>query len=120
VLPVLEAGLAEVIGDTHPISPSLTAKLAHGHTLGHMALHLTSAGKHGWFTGDAFHHPIELLHPELDPESCEDFANTVFTRKRLIETFIAQGALIIPAHFTEPHAGYLREDGGKRWFEPLA
>jgi len=120
VLPVLEAGLVDVIGDTHPVSPSLTARLAHGHTLGHMALELASGGEHGWFTGDAFHHPIELIHPELDPESCEDFANTVITRKRLIDTFIAQGALIIPAHFTEPHAGYLREENGVRTFEPLA
>jgi len=120
VLPVLEAGLAEVIGDTHPVSPSLTARLAHGHTLGHMALHLCSQGNHGWFTGDAFHHPIELLHPELDQHSCEEYPATVATRKRLIDTFIAQGALIIPAHFTAPHAGYLREEGGTRRFEPLA
>ena len=120
VLPVLEAGLADVVGDTHAVSPSLTAGLAHGHTLGHVALHLNSAGQHGWFTGDAFHHPIELIHPELDEHSCEDYRTTVATRRRLIETFIAQGALIIPAHFTAPHAGYLREDGGKRRFEPLA
>ena len=63
---------------------------------------------------------IELLHPELDQHSCEDYPTTVATRKRLCDTFIAQGALIIPAHFTTPHAGYLREDGGKRRFEPLA
>jgi glyoxylase-like metal-dependent hydrolase (beta-lactamase superfamily II) len=120
VLPILEAGLAEVIGDSHEVSPSLQAELAHGHTLGHMALHLCSAGRHGWFTGDAFHHPIELLHPELDQHSCEDYPATVATRKRLIEAFIAQSALIIPAHFTAPHAGYLREDSGRRRFEPLA
>jgi glyoxylase-like metal-dependent hydrolase (beta-lactamase superfamily II) len=120
VLPILEAGLAEVIGDSHEISPSLTAELANGHTLGHMALHLCSAGRHGWFIGDAFHHPIELIHPELDQHSCEDYPLTVATRKRLIEAFIAQGALIVPAHFTAPHVGYLREEGGNRRFEPLA
>jgi glyoxylase-like metal-dependent hydrolase (beta-lactamase superfamily II) len=119
VLPILEAGLADVIGDSHAVSASLRAELANGHTLGHMALHLDSAGKHGWFTGDAFHHPIELIHPELDEHSCEDYPLTVATRKRLIETFLAQGALIIPAHFTEPHAGYLREADGKRQFVPL-
>ncbi|MDG2005478.1 MAG: MBL fold metallo-hydrolase [Novosphingobium sp.] len=120
VLPILEAGLAEVIGDSHAISPSLHAELADGHTLGHMALHLTSGERHGWFTGDAFHHPIELLHPELDEHSCENYPLTVATRERLISAFIAQGALIIPAHFTAPHAGYLRETNGTRQFEPLA
>src|SRR5690606_37640045 len=120
VLPILEAGLAEVIGDSHAISPSLRAELAHGHTAGHMALHLCSAGRHGWFTGDAFHHPIELLHPELDQHSCEDYPKTVAARDRLIETFLVHGALIIPARFAAPHAGYLREDKGVRRFEPLA
>jgi glyoxylase-like metal-dependent hydrolase (beta-lactamase superfamily II) len=120
VLPVLDAGLAELIPDDFRISPSLAAEPAHGHTLGHLALHLTSAGRHAWFTGDAFHHPLELLHPELDAQTCENFAQTLVTRKRLIAEFLACDALIVPAHFAAPHAGYLRETNGVRKFEPLA
>jgi glyoxylase-like metal-dependent hydrolase (beta-lactamase superfamily II) len=120
VLPVLEAGLAELIPDDFRISPSLEVEPAHGHTRGHMALHLSSAGAEAWFTGDAFHHPIELLHPELDANTCEDFSLTLATRRRLIAKFIERGALIVPAHFAAPHAGYLREENGERWFEPLA
>ncbi|MCB2060294.1 MAG: MBL fold metallo-hydrolase [Novosphingobium sp.] len=119
VLPILEAGLAEVIGANQRITPSLEAGLANGHTMGHMALHLCSASRHAWFTGDAFHHPIEFIHPELDANSCEDFALTLKTRNRLIENFVRQGALVIPAHFTSPHCGYVREEGGVRSFEPF-
>ena len=119
VLPILEAGLAEVIGANQRITPSLEAGLANGHTMGHMALHLCSAGSHVWFTGDAFHHPIEFLHPELDANTCEDFALTLKTRNRLIESFVRQGALVIPAHFAAPHCGFVREEGGVRSFEPL-
>ena len=119
VLPILEAGLAEIIGDAHAISPSLEAVLADGHTLGHMALHLASEGAHAWFTGDAFHHPIELIHPELDAGTCEDIALSTATHHRLLDTLIGQGAIIIPAHFAEPHAGHVREEAGQRIFVPL-
>src|ERR1700760_498058 len=38
VLPVFAAGLADLVGDTHRISPSLEIEPAHGHTLGHACL----------------------------------------------------------------------------------
>jgi glyoxylase-like metal-dependent hydrolase (beta-lactamase superfamily II) len=120
VLPVLEAGLVELIPDNFAISPSLETQSARGHTLGHVALRLQSAGREAWFTGDTFHHPIELIHPELDAHTCEDFAQTLATRRRLIERFVARGALIIPAHFAAPHMGYLKEGDQGRRFEPLA
>lgn len=119
VLPVVEAGLAQIIPDDYRISASLEVEPAAGHTLGHTTLHLSSAGREAWFTGDVFHHPIELLYPELDARTCEDFAQTLATRKRLIAAFIERGALIIPAHFAAPHVGYLREENGLRTFRTL-
>jgi glyoxylase-like metal-dependent hydrolase (beta-lactamase superfamily II) len=119
VLPVVEAGLAQIIPDDYRISASLEVEPAAGHTLGHTTLHLSSAGREAWFTGDAFHHPIELLYPELDARTCEDFAQTLATRKRLIAAFIERSALIIPAHFAAPHVGYLREENGLRTFRAL-
>jgi glyoxylase-like metal-dependent hydrolase (beta-lactamase superfamily II) len=120
VLPVLEAGLAELIEGGHRISPSLEAEAAHGHTLGHTALHLRSAGREAWFTGDAFHHPIELIHPEIDAGTCDDFAQTLPTRRRLVQQLVDSGGLVIPAHFAEPHVGFVREVNGRRRFEPLS
>ena len=118
VQPVIEAGLVDVVGEFHHISPSLQTQPAYGHTLGHSVVHLASAGKEAWFTGDVFHHPIELIHPEIDANTCDDFSQTIVTRNRLIDAFVARGALIIPAHFAAPHVGHLREAGGKRFFEP--
>lgn len=117
VQPVIEAGLVDIVGEHHRISPSLETQPAYGHTLGHSVVHLASAGEEAWFTGDVFHHPIELIHPEIDANTCDDFSQTIVTRNRLIDTFIARGALIIPAHFVAPHVGHLREVDGKRIFE---
>jgi glyoxylase-like metal-dependent hydrolase (beta-lactamase superfamily II) len=119
VRPVIEAGLVEVIGEYHRISPSLESQPAYGHTRGHCVVHLASAGEEAWFTGDVFHHPIELIHPEIDAHTCEDFRQTLATRTRLIETFVMTGALIVPAHFAAPHVGRLREVDGRRQFQPF-
>lgn len=120
VQPVIEAGLVDVIGESHRISPSLQTHPAYGHTLGHSVMHLASAGQEAWFTGDVFHHPIELIDPEIDAGTCDDFAQTLATRRRLIAEFVARGALIVPAHFVAPHVGHLREIDGQRVFHPYA
>lgn len=119
VLPIIEAGLAELIPADFRISPSLKVKPAYGHTLGHCMLHLDSDGAEAWFTGDVFQHPIELIHPEIDAGTCEDFSQTLATRIRLTDILVRSGALIVPAHFAAPHVGHLREVGGERRFEPL-
>lgn len=118
VLPVLEAGLAEIVEPGHAILPGLTVTEAGGHTAGHCALHMVSDERHAWFTGDAFHHPLELVEPSLDMGSCEDFPRALTTRKRLIAQFVASGALIVPAHFAAPSAGYLRDGGSGTVFLP--
>ncbi|MCW1428674.1 MBL fold metallo-hydrolase [Novosphingobium sp. JCM 18896] len=116
VQPVIEAGLVDAVGENHRISPSLETRPAYGHTLGHSVVHLASAGEEAWFTGDVFHHPIELIHPEIDAGTCDDFAQTLVTRRRLIDRFVATGALVIPAHFVAPHVGHLREVDGRPVF----
>jgi glyoxylase-like metal-dependent hydrolase (beta-lactamase superfamily II) len=118
VLPVLEAGLVDLVPDTHRISASLEIEPAYGHTRGHSCLHLSSAGEEAYFTGDVFHHPLELLYPEINANTCEHYPTTAETRRRLIRKLIAQQALIIPAHFAAPYVGYVRENEGGVRFEP--
>lgn len=118
VLPVWEAGLVDLVPDTHRISPTLQIEPAYGHTAGHSCLHLETAGEQAYFTGDVFHHPLELIYPEIDANTCESFPTTVATRLRLISRLVATGALIVPGHFAAPYVGRLRETGGAIHFEP--
>jgi glyoxylase-like metal-dependent hydrolase (beta-lactamase superfamily II) len=120
VLPVLEAGLAELVDDRHRISESLAVEPAHGHTAGHSMLHLTSGPAEACFVGDAFHHPLEIKYPDLDMGSCEDFAATVATRRRIIAHCLERSAMFIPAHFPAPHMGWIRSINGEASFEPYA
>jgi glyoxylase-like metal-dependent hydrolase (beta-lactamase superfamily II) len=105
VRPILDAGLADLVADHHAILPGLEIEPAYGHTAGHSALHLQSRDEHAWFTGDAFHHPLQVLRPQLHLEGCDDTQQAIATRERLIAEIAARDALMIPAHFSGPHYG---------------
>jgi glyoxylase-like metal-dependent hydrolase (beta-lactamase superfamily II) len=118
VLPVLEAGLAELVPDRFAICPSLEVEPAPGHTLGHSMLHLAGGTRQAYFVGDAFHHPIEMIHPDLDSRTSESFPLAMQTRRRIIEACLAQDAVVIPAHFPCAFGGALRRRDGGLVFEP--
>lgn len=120
VAPILEAGLAQIVQDHHAIMPGAVIEPAPGHTLGHSILNISSEGEEACFTGDCFHHPVQIVDPRLHYPGCDDLETAIATRRRLIARFAKSGALIIPAHFPAPHAGFVRETGEGYRFEPLA
>jgi glyoxylase-like metal-dependent hydrolase (beta-lactamase superfamily II) len=109
VMPILEAGLADIVHKEHSLTPGLQVRPAWGHTVAHSMVHLTSAGEMACFIGDAAHHPLELLFPGdvkrlLDEEPDHAFA----TRQEIVRLSVEDGTLIIGAHFPAPHAGWIR------------
>ena len=118
VLPVLKAGLAELVPDTFRISASLQVEPAPGHTIGHSLLHLACGAKQAYFVGDAFHHPIEMIHPDLDSQTSENFPLASRTRRRIIDRCLTSEALVIPAHFPCAFGGALKLTQGELRFEP--
>jgi glyoxylase-like metal-dependent hydrolase (beta-lactamase superfamily II) len=119
VVPIFEAGLADAVGDTHELGHGLTIEPAYGHTLGHSLVHLKSGGAEAYFTGDAFHHPLQILRPELGLGGCDDNDAAIATRRRLVELLAERDAVMFPAHFQAPHAGRVRPSQGGYRFEPL-
>ncbi|MCK9929086.1 MBL fold metallo-hydrolase [Frankia sp. Mgl5] len=123
VRPVVEAGLAKIVPIPHTISPSLTIEPAPGHTVGHAMLRLVSGGVRAYFTGDAFHHPVQLTRPELHLPGCDDLATAIATRRALVRRALDETAFLFPAHFPEPHYGRLAVEvgaptGDEVYFEP--
>jgi glyoxylase-like metal-dependent hydrolase (beta-lactamase superfamily II) len=118
VLPVLEAGLAELVPDTFQICASLRVEPAPGHTIGHSLLHLDGGAREAYFVGDAFHHPLEMLHPDLDSRTSENFPLASETRRRIIDACLGRNALVIPAHFPCAFGGVLVQKEGELVFEP--
>jgi glyoxylase-like metal-dependent hydrolase (beta-lactamase superfamily II) len=104
VLPVYEAGLADLVVGAHRLTPGAIVEPAPGHTIGHQTLRITSAGKHAIFTGDCFHHPIQLVAPSLPFGDSEDMAQSIAIRTQLKQRAADLDALLIPAHLCAPYA----------------
>jgi glyoxylase-like metal-dependent hydrolase (beta-lactamase superfamily II) len=116
VQPVVEAGLADLVTGRHRIAAGLVVELAPGHTAGHQMIHLTSAGRHALFTGDCFHHPIQLVEPSIPFGDADDLQQTIATRLRIVELAVELDALLIAAHLPEPHAVRVWHEGNQTRF----
>ena len=113
VRPVVEAGQARIITPPFAVSGSVTIETAPGHTDGHALLRLDSLGERAYFTGDAFHHPVQVERPELCLPGCDDPIQAVATRRALLSRLHSERAYLFPAHFDTPHFGHVqRQDDG--------
>lgn len=116
VRPVIEAGLADLVTGEHRLTPGVGVEPAPGHTVGHQLLHLVSARRHALFTGDCFHHPIQLIDPAIPFGDSEDMEQTIATRLKLVEMAADLDALLIAAHLPAPYAVRAwRTSGGIRF-----
>src|SRR3546814_17761976 len=70
VLPVMEAGQVELVDMNHTVDTHLDDKVgmeaAHGHTKGHIAIHVKGKDGHAVMPGDIFHHPILFAEPHTN------------------------------------------------------
>lgn len=116
VAPVVEAGLVDLVSGTRRLTPGIEVITAPGHTVGHQMLHLQAGTGSAYFTGDCFHHPIQLVAPEIPFGDSENMAETIAIRRRLGELSAAEGALLIAAHLPEPHGVIAtHRDGAIAW-----
>jgi len=111
VLPVVEAGKAVLIDGSHQVDDCLTIKPAPGHTPGHYRVDLASEGRMAVFPGDALHNPVQVPLWRWNSRFCEDPAQARETRRELLGFCAEQRALLMPAHFAEPHAAYVKAKG---------
>ena len=104
IMPVVDAGLSELVSGDHAIGDSLTITPAPGHTPGHVAMTLTHAGQNGLFIGDAMHSAIQGVFPDWNSAFCQDADQARSTRRKLLEYCCEHDALLMPQHFGIPFA----------------
>ena len=108
ILPVVESGQMTLVDDGYELDGVLTVEPAPGHTEGHVRIRLASQGKYAYCSGDIFHHPLQIYHPELYTGFDDDREQGIDTRRRLLSACAEENALLLPAHFAEPHACFVR------------
>lgn len=120
VVPVVEAGLVDWVGDGDELLPGITFHAAPGHTSGQLVMRVESGGEVGIFTADTMHRAMQVFKPDLNCFLCEDNTLAPVTRRRVLEACADAEALIFPAHFDRPHTGRVkRREGGGYRFEPV-
>lgn len=102
-------------GDT--VVPGITALAAFGHTPGHLAYHVESAGQRMLVWGDCAHHEVaSLANPEWHAFFDMDKAGGAATRRTIYDMAATDGVLVSAYHTSFPSLGYVvRQGTGYRW-----
>ena len=107
VLPIVEAGQAIIVEDTHQIDDGMWLEPAPGHTPGHVMLNLKSGEKTALMSGDVIHHPLQLIRPEWSSRASEDPHLSAVSRTKMLERVADTNTLLCPAHFGSPTMGHV-------------
>ena len=111
VLPVVEAGKADLVSDDFSIDDNIWIEPTPGHTPGHISLKLSSCGCHGVLTGDVMHSPIQCTFPDWCVSGDGDKNLARKTRRAFLERYCDTDTKIMTAHFPSPSVGLVRRDG---------
>jgi glyoxylase-like metal-dependent hydrolase (beta-lactamase superfamily II) len=104
VLPVVEAGKADLVASDYEIDQGLHLEAAPGHTPGTCLLHARNGGAHGIFSGDVIHTPVQLADPALSSRFCSDPELSAKTRRALCERIADTSTFLFTGHFPAPSA----------------
>jgi len=117
VVPVIKDRVEPVALDAEFL-PGFQAIFGRGHSAGHSALRITSAGETLLHLGDAIHHLLHIAFPEL---LCSwDIARApnemVSSRQQLFKRAVIDNALVFGAHLPFPGLGRITaQENGWQW-----
>ena len=109
VAPILDAGQADIVdigAHVHrEIGDGVWLEDASGHSPGNLCVIAECGAERAVFSGDCFHHPIQLVRPDAAFFADENPAKASATRQHLLARYADSGAVFFPAHFTGTSAG---------------
>jgi glyoxylase-like metal-dependent hydrolase (beta-lactamase superfamily II) len=111
VLPVFEAGQADLIGDEHALAGDISVEPASGHTPGQLMVRVGSGREQAILSADLMHHPLQVRYPQWSTRFCTDPDQARTTRLKFFNDHADTGRLIFPAHFPTPTGGLIERDG---------
>lgn len=116
ILPILEHGQAELVETDHVLEHEIQGNVwlegAPGHSPGSSMIHARAGATSLLFSGDTFHHPIQLACPELKFFGDDDAALACETRRAVFAKHADKGTVFFPAHFGHTSGGRVRAHEG--------
>lgn len=118
VLPVVQAGQAELVEAGHMLGDHVQLVPSPGHTHGHVSVLVKSGNREAIITGDAMHSSVQCWHPEWHFKYDADPELAVISRRLLLERCSESRCMVLGSHFTLPSIGYVKpEKDAFRWEE---
>jgi glyoxylase-like metal-dependent hydrolase (beta-lactamase superfamily II) len=116
VLPVVEAGRADLVAGPHRLNDHIEIMPAPGHSAGHVVFWLESGSERAVFIGDVLHHLLQVYYPHWNFPKNSDAEQARASRRMVLEHCAAKDALVLPAHVGAPFAGHV--DATDKGFAP--
>jgi glyoxylase-like metal-dependent hydrolase (beta-lactamase superfamily II) len=115
VLPIVEAGRAELVTNDHQIGDHVRLLPTPGHTPGHVAFCFGKGRDDAVMSGDLMHSPLQTRYPEISAAPDVDKVQSAKTRRSFLERYCDSSTLCCTAHFPSPSAGRIQrwDDGFK-------
>ena len=114
VAPILDAGLADIVEPGtrvhREIGDGIWLEDASGHSPGNLCVVAECAGGRAIFSGDCFHHPVQIVRPDAPFFADENPQKASATRQGLLDRYAGGDAVFFPAHFTGRTAGRVERD----------
>ncbi len=118
VRPVVDAGMVDLVTETHQVCDEVCLEPTPGHTPGHVSVHIRSQGMEALITGDCIHHPCQMSRTDWCSSADYDANQGRATRESLLHKYANSEVLIIGTHFATPTAGYVKaRKAGGYWLE---
>lgn len=111
VRPLERLGVLDLIDGESRLAPGVTATPAPGHTPGHQVVLVESGEQRAAITGDLANHPAQVTDPSWRTGSDLDPDDAARSRTELFARFEADRSVVCTAHWPDPFARLVREDG---------
>jgi glyoxylase-like metal-dependent hydrolase (beta-lactamase superfamily II) len=111
IMPIIEAGLVDLIEMQHRINQEVWLEPTPGHTPGHVSVRISSRGQEAIITGDIMHSPIQVAVPDWLVTFDMDRVLGAQQRARFVRASADKPLLVIGSHFPQPTAGHIVSNG---------
>jgi glyoxylase-like metal-dependent hydrolase (beta-lactamase superfamily II) len=119
VSPYVEAGQLRPFDGASELFPGIQSIPEYGHTPGHTAYLLTSAGQRLLLWGDIVHSAeVQFADPSVTIEYDVDPKQAIASRRHALTTAAREGYLVGGAHLSFPGLGHIRVDQGRYVWVP--
>jgi glyoxylase-like metal-dependent hydrolase (beta-lactamase superfamily II) len=82
-----------------------------GHTPGHAAVSIASGNERLFYLGDTCHSVVQVVQPDWYTSTDFDHAQSVFSRKQIINRVLSDKPLLFFSHFPFPAVGHIVKKG---------